>query len=190
MRSVRPSLVHVLLGLTVLLLEGTRPVGLNAQEPELRPELELLSPFLGAWTGEFQQSDERPRVLRTFTAILGGHAVRETRSVPERGFEAETLFSYDRKSGAVVFLGITNNGYRTHGQITFDGEAFVQTGDQTAPDGSAGAIRVTFQVLEDGSILNRLFNLEDGEWESSHQILYTRGSRNGPSPPSSPRPHP
>jgi len=181
---------YVLLGLVALFLEGPVPVDLNAQEPELQPELELLRPFLGAWSGEFQQSDERPRVLRTFTAILGGFAVRETRSVPELGFEAETVFSYDRESGAVVFLGLTNNGYRTYGQMTLDGEAFVQTGDQTAPDGSRGSIRVTFQVREDGSILNRLFNLEDGEWEPSHQILYARRSQARSLPPSSPRPRP
>lgn len=175
MRPVRHSTVQVLLGLAAF-LGGPGSVPLKAQEPALQPELELLRAFLGAWTGEFQQSDERPQVLRTFTAILGGYAVRETRTVPEAGFEAETLFSYHQASGAVVFLGITNNGYRTEGRMTFDGAVFVQTGDQTAPDGSQGAIRVTFQLREDGSILNRLFNLEAGEWQPSHQILYVRRS--------------
>jgi Tol biopolymer transport system component len=139
---------------------------------ELSPELEFLRPFLGAWVGEFQDAGERPTVLRTWTPILDGQAIRETRTVPEAEFEAESIYYYDRAAGVVSYLSITDNGYVGRGQIAFDGELFTQSGEQTAPDSSTGSIRVTFRFTDQHTLVNQLYNLVDGEWQSSHTIIY------------------
>jgi hypothetical protein len=143
------------------------------QADELSPELEFLRPFVGTWVGEFQDSDERPTIHRSWTPVLDGQAIRETRTVPEVGFEAESIYYYDRAAGVVSYLGITDNGYVSRGQIAFNGELFTQSGEQIRPDGSTGSIRVTFQFTDEGKLVNQLFNLEDGEWRIGHSVIYT-----------------
>jgi hypothetical protein len=149
------------------------PSGSGTQADDLCPELELLRPFVGAWIGEFQDAGERPTILRSWTPILDGQAIRETRSVPELGFEAESIYYYDRAAGVVSYLGITDNGYVGRGQIAFEGELFTQSGEQTRPDGSTHSIRVTFQFTDEGTLVNQLFSLQNGEWRIGHSVTYT-----------------
>ncbi len=165
---------HVIgLGLAVpaLLLLGL--FGSTTAADDLSPELEFLRPFIGTWTGEFQDASERPAILRSWTPILAGHAIRETRTVSEAGFEAESIYYYDREAGVVSYLGMTNNGYVSRGQIAFDGDVFMQSGEQTGPDGSAYSIRVTYTLTEEGTLVNQLYNLQDGEWRIGHSVIYT-----------------
>lgn len=157
-----------------LLLLGSP--GSSRPEDDLCPELEFLRPFVGAWTGEFEDAAERPKVLRTWTPILGGQAVRETRTVEEAGFEAESLYYYDREAGVVAYLAITNNGYLSRGRIVLDGDVFVQSGEQTRPDASQHSIRVTFRFVAPDKLVNELYNLESGEWRPGHTIIYTVSS--------------
>jgi hypothetical protein len=169
-----PRVLVLGLAVPVLLLLGLS--GSRSAADELSPELEFLRSFIGAWTGEFQDASERPAVLRSWTPILSGHAIRETRTVPEVGFEAQSIFYYDREAGVVSYLGMTNNGYVSQGQIAYDGEVFVQSGEQTGPESPAYAIRVTFRFGDDGTLVNRLYNLQDGEWRAGHTIVYTASS--------------
>ena len=148
----------------------------GSEADALSPELELLRPFLGGWIGEFQDAGERPTIHRSWTVILDGQAIRETRTVPEAAFEAESIYYYDRAAGVVAYLGLTDNGYVGRGRIAFDGETFTQSGEQTRPDGSTHSIRVTFQFTGEGTLLNQLFNLEDGEWLTGHTVIYTRSA--------------
>ncbi|UCC84647.1 MAG: hypothetical protein JSW46_06905 [Gemmatimonadota bacterium] len=145
----------------------------GAKTDELIPELEVLRPFVGDWIGEFQDAGERPTVHRSWTPILDGQAIRETRSVPEVGFEAESIYYYDRAAGVVAYLGLTDNGYMSRGRIAFDGGLFTQSGEQTRPDGSTGSIRVTFEFTDEGTLVNQLFNLEGDEWRTGHSVIYT-----------------
>jgi len=146
----------------------------GSEADALSDELKLLRPFVGTWIGEFQDAGERPTIHRSWTVILDGQAIRETRTVPEVGFEAESIYYYDRAAGIVAYLGLTDNGYVGRGRIAFDGELFTQSGDQSRPDGSTGSIRVTFQFTDEGTLVNQLFNLEDGEWRTGHSVIYTQ----------------
>jgi hypothetical protein len=97
------------------------------------------------------------------------------RTVAEAGFEAETLYYFDREAGVVAYVGITNNGYMSRGQIVLDGEVFVQSGQQTRPDASQHPIRVTYRFVTADRLVNRLYNLEGEEWRPGHTIIYTSG---------------
>jgi hypothetical protein len=164
------------LGWALLALAPWSLSALGTAAQDVCPELEILRPFVGTWVGEFQDATERPQVLRTWTPILSGQAIRETRTVAEVGFEAESILYYDREADVISYLGITNNGYVSRGEIAFDGEAFVQSGEQTRPDGSTYSIRATFRFAEDGTLVNRLYNLEAEEWRAGHSIIYTASS--------------
>jgi hypothetical protein len=166
-----PNVLVLGLALPALLSLGVS--GSGGEADELSPELEFLRPFVGDWVGEFQDASERPTILRSWTPILDGQAIRETRTVPEVGFEAESIYYYDRAAGVVSYLGITDNGYVSQGQIAFDGEVFTQSGEQIRPDSSTYSIRVTFHFTDEGTLVNQLYNLEDGEWRIGHSVIYT-----------------
>jgi len=166
-----PHVFGLLLALPALLLFSSS--GSRSAEDDLIPELEFLRSFVGTWTGEFQESSERPAILRSWTPVLAGHAIRETRTVSEVGFEAESIYYYDREAGVVSYLGMTNNGYVSRGQISLEGDVFTQTGEQTPPNASAYSIRVTYRFTEEGTLINQLYNLEDGEWRIGHSVVYT-----------------
>ncbi|UCC71672.1 MAG: DUF1579 family protein [Gemmatimonadota bacterium] len=165
---------HVLaLGLALPALVSLSLSAFRAEADDLCPELEFLRPFVGTWVGEVQDAGERPTILRTWTSVLGGQAIRETRTVAELGFEAESIYYYDRAAGVVSYLGITNNGYVSRGQIVLDGEVFTQSGEQTRPDSSTHSIRVTFRFADEHTLVNQLYNLQDGEWRIGHSVIYT-----------------
>lgn len=130
-----PHVFGLLLTLPALLLFSSS--GLRSAEDDLIAESEFLRPFVGTRTGEFQDASERPAILRSWTPILAGHAIREMRTVSEAGFEAEFIYYYDRETGVVSYLGMTNNGYVSRGQISFEGDVFTQTGEQIPPNASA-----------------------------------------------------
>lgn len=60
-----PEVLVLGLAVPVLLLLGLS--GSKSAADDLSPELEFLRPFIGAWTGEFQDASERPAVLRSWT---------------------------------------------------------------------------------------------------------------------------
>ena len=104
-------------------------------------------------------------IHNTWTSVLDGQAVRGIRTIAEGArYEAETLYYYDREAHAVSYLAVTNNGYVSRGQITFDGEAFVQTGAQVAPDSSIRSTRGTYRFRDDGTLVN----------EGGHTIVFRR----------------
>jgi hypothetical protein len=160
----------------VLALPALLSLGVSrsaSQVDELAPELQFLRPFVGTWVGEFQDASERPTIHRTWTPILSGQAIKETRTVPDVGFEAQSLFYFDRAAGVVSYLGITDNGYVSRGQIASDGEVVTQSGEQIRPDSSTYSIRVTFRFTDEGTMVNQLYNLDDGEWRIGHSVIYT-----------------
>lgn len=156
------------LGLALLALgaSGVSPPGTNNED--LCPELESLRPFLGVWVGKFEGAgaeNERMEIHNTWTSVLDGQAVRQTRTIAEGArFEAETIYYYDRQAHVVSYLAVTNNGYVSRGQITFDGEVFMQTGTQVAPDSSISSTRGTYRFRDDGTLVN----------EGGHVIVFQR----------------
>jgi hypothetical protein len=155
------------LGLTLVALGALGVPGPGRNAEELCPELEILRPFLGAWAGKFQGTegtDAGLEIRNTWTSILNGQAVKESRTIAEMGFEAEGVYYYDRQTGAVSYLTVTNNGYVSRGQTRFDGEQFVQTGTQVAPDSSVRSTEGVYRFRDDGTLVN----------EGGHVIVFRR----------------
>jgi len=110
---------------------------------------------------------------RTWTPVLARHAVRVTRSVPVFGSEAESIFFFDRTSGALANVEITSDDYVTRGSIALDGEVFVQSGEQIRPDSTIRSVRTTLEFIDEAKALDRFSSLEDGRWQAGHSIIYT-----------------
>ncbi|MFC2078839.1 hypothetical protein ACFLSZ_02555 [Candidatus Bipolaricaulota bacterium] len=140
--------------------------------PELAAELEVLRPLLGEWVGEYEGEESSPQILRSWTAILGGQAIHEVRTVAAFAFDAESFFFFDRVTNEVSYIGLTNNGYVTRGSIALEDGALLVLGTQISPDGSETLVRSTLRFADDGTVQDQLFTLQDGTWEAGHSIRY------------------
>jgi len=166
--------VRLTVGVAALVLTLV-PIALHAattQESALIPELEILRPFLGSWDGALDVDPDHVWQRRSWIPILKGQAIRDTRAVPEADFEAEAIVFFDREEGVVSYIGITDNGYVTRGEITFEGGEFMQMGDQIMPDGVMRTTRTTCRFMDDGTMIERFWSLEDDEWQAGHSIIY------------------
>ena len=161
------------LGLGLLVLAAMAVSATGADDGDLCPELESLRPFIGSWVGVREEEPDLPWVYRTWTPVLAGHAIRVTRSVPMFDFEAESIFFFDRTSGVLAYVEITNNDYVTRGSIALDGEVFIQSGEQVQPDSTIRWVRTTFEFVGEDTVLDHFSSLEDGRWQAGHSIIYT-----------------
>ncbi|MGD8726887.1 MAG: hypothetical protein PVH40_04530 [Gemmatimonadales bacterium] len=140
-------------------------LGQGGDPQELCEELRFLSVFLGDWTGHFDDPNETSEIHETWTAILNGHAVRKVRAVPAaEQFESEAIYFYDRVARSVRFIVVTNNGYVIRGAVTYDGDAFTQIGEQTAPDASTRATEGRYRFRDDDTLVE----------EGGHTIIFER----------------
>jgi len=162
------------LGLSAVILVVAAIVvsGEPAVQASLCQELELLRLFLGSWNGALEEAPDQIWTKRAWTSILDGQAIRDVRTVPEFGFEAEALIFFDRGASTIAYVGITDNGYVTRGEIRLEGEDFVQTGEQTMPDGTVRATRTIRSFRGDGSMVEHFYSCDAGAWQAGHIIIY------------------
>jgi len=150
------------------------PLGLLSDPPSPQPvvqgqnlceELEFLSAFLGDWTGHFDDPGEQMEIHESWTAILNGHAIHRTRTVPEaEQFEAEAVYFVDRAAATIRFVVVTNNGYVNRGVVAYDGDTYTQTGEQIAPDSSTRTTTAAYRFRNDDTVIE----------EGGHTIIFVR----------------
>ena len=167
------TLVTCLSCLALVSAAGPNAPRTGVPDPDLSPELGPLRPFVGSWIGHFDDPDETQEIFATWSVILGGHALREVRTVPDAGaFESETLYYFDRESATISFVGVANTGYVTRGQVTHEGGRFVMAGKQVRTDASVRSTQGTYTARDDGTLVN----------EAGHTIIFRRRQDRDPPP--------
>lgn len=142
------------------------------------PELEPLKPFLGSWIGRFDDPGETMEIRCTWTSILGGQAVRIVNTIEESNFVSEKTIYFDQQAQSMTFVVITNNGYVSRGQMAFEGNLLIQTGEQIAPEGTVRSSTGAWEIMADGTLENMGVDRVDGRWErspTSHRMIFRRG---------------
>jgi len=114
---------------------------------------------------------ERVASLDRLVLHRGSH-LREVKRAAVLRAEQLGLF-FDRETQVISYVDITNNGYVSRGEMAFGAGAFTGSGQQVQPDGSSYSIRVALTHEEDGTMVNRLWNLEGDIWVANHTIIYT-----------------
>jgi hypothetical protein len=138
-----------------------------ARAQGLNEHLQPFEKLLGSWHGRFQEIDETLEVNITCEIILNGWGVRCLKRVPEAGDHAnETTYYWDEKNQVVVFISLTNNGWRTTGTARFEGQRLLTEGVQIGPTEERETSGV-FEFLPDGG-------LKEGMSGRGHVILYHR----------------
>jgi hypothetical protein len=156
--------IHWSLFMPILLI--LVPFGI-ARAQALNENLRPFERLLGSWQGQFQEIEEELEVTITCEIILNGWGVRCLKRVPEAGDHAnEATYYWDEKNQVIVFVSLTNNGWRTTGTARFEGNKLLTEGVQVGPDMERTTSGV-YEFLPDGT-------LKDGVSGEGHVILYHR----------------
>jgi hypothetical protein len=66
-------------------------------------------------------------------------------------------------------MSLTNRGQQTHGTVRLDDGRIVMNGDR--PDGRPFVL--SFEILADGRLRDKFFNVIEGDLQQGHLIEYT-----------------
>lgn len=154
-------------GATVARADGAAPAD------ALAAELEFLRPLLGPpRVGSY--IDSAPGELEMtvqWEVAHSGHVVRFTKSVPEVGFTAETLYYWDKIDERVVFVTVCSRGIMSRGAVREEHGSVVLTGIETWADQDV-EFRLTFTVLPGGAVRDVYERFEGEKFVPGHVIEY------------------
>jgi hypothetical protein len=144
----------------------------EAQPQELDSALQFLAPLLDqTWVGHYVDSPEDAHLQHVvrWQAILGGKAVKKVKAVAAVDFCEVSLYYWDAEVSQVSFMSLTNRGQQTHGTVRLDDGRIVMNGDR--PDGRPFVL--SFEILADGRLRDKFFNVIEGDLQQGHLIEYT-----------------
>ena len=144
----------------------------EAQPQELDSTLQFLAPLLGqTWVGHYVESPEDAHLQHVvrWQAILGGKVVKKVKAVAAIDFCEVSLYYWDAEVSQVSFMSLTNRGQQTHGTVRLDDGRIVMSGDR--PDGRSFVL--SFEILADGRLRDKFFNVIEGDLQQGHLIEYT-----------------
>ena len=144
----------------------------EAQPQELDSTLQYLAPLLGqTWVGHYVDSPEDAHLehIVRWEAILDGKVVKKVKAVPAVDFCEVSLYYWDTEAEQVSLMSLTNRGQHTHGTVRLDDARIVMNGDR--PDGRSFVL--SFEILADGRLRDKFFNVIEGDLQQGHLIEYT-----------------
>jgi hypothetical protein len=134
----------------------------------LDEHLKLLAPIVNKnWEGEMPRLGEGAKREVLWKVIWNGKAIKQTTEVKMLQSISEAYFYWDSDKAEIGVFSITSNGNFFQGHVTEDNGKILIYGDITFPDGKL-KFRNTFELTEDGKLLDKWFTLQDGEWKPGH----------------------
>jgi len=110
--------------------------------------------------------------IQKWSWALGGTAIKIRHAIEDGSYGGDTYVYKDAAAGGLVYVYITNAGFRTEGTITIN-----EDGSYTADEAVTGhptitMVRSTSRLNEDGSSTMASEMLENGEWTPGHSFTY------------------
>ena len=149
--------------------------GAALAEAPLDPKLAALEPFVGkTWKGEVKLGEEGPikTDVQSWSAALGGKAVRIRHAFTDGSYGGETLVMWDSAKEAFVYVYFTTAGFYTQGTMSFDGQTFTSYEEVHGSPGGVSAVEMTGELLPDGSLKSSARYLREGQWVAGRESLY------------------
>ena len=138
----------------------------------LDKNLEILKPLVNkAWVGYLKalDSDKMIELPRRWDVIWDGKAVKYSSYVAELNNFSEGYLYWDPQKKEVAVFRINSRGIITRGHVKKENGKILMYGHATFPDRIL-EFRNTFEITEEGTLIDRWFRFEDGEWKAGHVV--------------------
>ncbi|MEM9939496.1 MAG: hypothetical protein AAF768_11650 [Pseudomonadota bacterium] len=122
--------------------------------------------------------------IQQWNWALGGSAILIKHAIEDGSYGGNTYVYKDAASGDLVYVYITNAGFRTEGSMTVNDDGTYIAEEAVEGHPSITKVRSTSRLADDGSTLMTSEYLDDGVWTPGHRFLYKPTS--DPLPPLAP----
>ncbi len=141
-----------------------------SQQKILREELEILEPFTDKiWVSEDVHPDGKTMLhhSREWKSGHQGRLIYITQKCEELGSLTEGYIYYNPDSRRIELFTLTSNGNITTGTMSAEGCILKVNGTLIMKDRKL-EYKNTYEITPEGSIIDRYFRLENGEWKAGH----------------------
>jgi hypothetical protein len=159
---------------TVLVVLGVSTHCFGQDEISLRMELDILKPVIGkTWVSEEKAPDGQTTLhfLMKFETIHNGKSIKRYLECNELKFQSDGLYYYDPDKKEIAFLELGSNGNFSIGNIKNENGVVLKYGFTTFPDKKL-KFRNTMEITSEGSLIDKFFSFENGEWKAGHSRIY------------------
>ncbi|MEM1390930.1 MAG: hypothetical protein AAGG45_07595 [Pseudomonadota bacterium] len=117
-------------------------------------------------------STERAADIQQWEWALGGTAILIRHALEDGSYGGDTYVYKDAKSGDLVYVYITNAGFRTEGVIELNDDASYTAEEDVAGHPTITKVRSTSVINGDGSTNISSQYFDGGEWVPGHAFTY------------------
>jgi hypothetical protein len=146
-----------------------------ADTGQLDAPLEVFRPFIGkTWRGEFKDSTpEKPTFdVARWERALNGKAVRVLHSVNDGFHGGESVILWDNATRQIRYHYFSTAGFYNVGTMTFTNRTLTAVEKVFGNKEGVTEVRSTYELLADGTMLNRSQYIKNGETTGSREVLY------------------
>jgi len=141
---------------------------LNAQQPV--EHLRLLEPLTGKnWAGIMKRFGEGSKREVQWDFRWDGKAVRQVTRIVKINFFTETYYYWDYDKQEIGMFSLSSNGNFLQGHVKEENGKICMYGIAAYPEAKI-MFRNTFELTEDGKLIDRWFTFRDGEWKPGHMF--------------------
>ena len=164
---------------------------LQASSPPSPAQREIFGPladfvgqrFKGVPTGE---STEINPDYQSWHWALGGSAILIKHAIDDGAYGGDTYVYKDARAGGLVYVYVTNAGFRTEGTMTLHDDGSYTAEEAVLGHDTITMVRSTSRKNADGTLTTTSELLENGEWRAGHSFTYSATTEHIPAltPPS------
>ena len=125
--------------------------------------------FRGEPTGE---GADTVADIQSWDWALGGAGLSIVHALEDGSYGGETLIYQDGESDDLVYVYVTNAGFRTEGSFVLNEDGSWSAEEAVTGHDTITRVRSTGEERSDGTLLMISEYLSDGDWTPGHRFIY------------------
>ena len=135
---------------------------------KLDEHLKLLTPLTNQnWEGKMARFGDGAKRQVRWEVIWNGKAIKQITEIKKINFITKAYFYWDFDKEEIGIFSLSSNGNFLHGHVKEDKGKIFMYGIATYP-GANIKFRNTFELTENGKLIDKWFSFRDGEWKPGH----------------------
>lgn len=131
-----------------------------------------LTGFIGKSFKGYPSGENEPYDLQKWEWALGGTSILIRHAMEDGSYGGDTYVYKDAASGDLVYVYITNAGFRTEGVMTVNEDGSFTAVEDVLGHATITQVSSTSRLNADGTTTMTSQYLKDGEWTDGHSFNY------------------